>query len=186
MTFAALSNQNWLITPAVNLPTAGPQVSRRIPGHAGGNQLWLLVLSGLGAASLSATKGSGWVGETVTISPDLQAPLAFALDSEVAPPAGTHLAFDLVMWAPYAAVSGVTSSEQGFEVSGGFAVEDWRPTSFKPNLVDSGGKPVTQVFQGIDVDIAVLYPSEIRGLGYNITLLGRIVEIGHPVFETLR
>jgi hypothetical protein len=114
------------------------------------------------------------------IVPDVQAPLSFALDSPVAPLAGTHLGLDLVMWAPFVSVSGTTTSEGG-SISGGFAVDVWRPTSFDQTLVDSAGRPVRQVFQGVNADISVQHPSEILGLSYNIRLLGRIVHLGRPV-----
>lgn len=179
-TLVDLTAQNWLITPAVDAPASKPVAvaSDAVADRGSSEQLWLLVLTGIGTVGLSSP--AGWSPETVTIMPDLQAPLSFALDSPVAPVAGTHLGLDLVMWAPFVAVSGTTTSDGG-SISGGYAVDVWRPASFDQTLVDSSGNPVRQVFQGIDADISVQTPSEILSLSYNIRLLGKIVHLGHPI-----
>lgn len=170
----SLTGQNWLITPAVDLPATGT-----VAGRAGANQLWLLVLTGMGTVSFSNPDHPGeWATEKFTIAPDMLAPLSSVISTP--PPPGVQLGFDLLMWAPFAAVSGVTSSDST-SISGGFALDVWQPSPFIPNLLDSAGDPVPQVFQGIDVQISVLSPSEILGLSYDITLVGRIVELGHPV-----
>jgi hypothetical protein len=175
-----LTAQNWLITPAVNAPSSRPVAvaSGAVADRGSSEQLWLLVLTGVGAVELSSP--AGWFSETVTIVPDVQAPLSFALDSPVAPLAGTQLGLNLVMWAPFVAVSTTTTSQNG-SISGGYAMDVWRPTSFDQTLVDSAGNPVRQVFQGVNADISVQNPSEILGLSYNIRLLGRIVRLGDPV-----
>jgi hypothetical protein len=170
-----LTNQNWLITPVASRPKAG--------GASSGPQLWLLVLTGLGNVSFSNPDSSptgGWVSEVLTIAPDVQAPLYYAVNSPVGLPAGEKWGFDIILSAPFAAVSGVTSSDST-QISGGFTLDNWRPTPFIPDLVDSDGKPAQQVFQGINVQISVHSPSEILGLSYNIMLLGRIVRLGQPV-----
>jgi hypothetical protein len=171
----SLTGQNWLITPAANPPgtttvTAGTGVINR--GNP--NQLWLLVLTGVGTLEFAGNPGTtNWLSETVRIVPDLQAPLASVSSSPVL--AGTQLAFNLVLWAPFAAISGVAGND-------GFALSDWRPSPFIPTLLDSSGNSVPQVFQGIDVDLSVLTSSVITGVSYNITLLGRIVQLGQPSF----
>jgi hypothetical protein len=154
--------------------------SDAVAGRVSSEQLWLLVLTGVGTVQLSSP--AGWSAETVRVVPDVQAPLSFALDSPVASLAGTQLGLDLVMWAPFVSISGTTTSDGG-SISGGFAVDVWRPTSFDQALVDSAGSPVRQVFRGVDADISVQHPSEILRLSYNVRLLGRIVHLGHPVFR---
>lgn len=177
VTSATLAGQNWLITPAVNLPvTSGPPSVLR--GEA--NQLWLLTLTGLGTIQFG---GSGtvvqWTWETVRLVPDLQPALLSALTSTstIVPP-GTF-AFNLLMWAPFVSISGVTSKD--FSIDGGFAINDWRPTPFISDLKDEDGNVVSQVFQGIDADIGVLHTSEVISVSYDITLLGRIVRLRGPI-----
>jgi hypothetical protein len=190
-TVAALTNQNWLITPAVNLPPATGVigVSRSklatipgppgLPGHPPPNpdQLWLLVLTGIASIGLAGNPDdiTEWIGETVTIAPDLQAPLSSALGSVTL----ALLGFNLEMWAPFVAVSSVTAPD-AYSVNAGFAVNGWRPTPFVPTLTDSNGNSVPQVFQGIDVDVSSLATSTLMTVSYNITLLGSIVTLGPP------
>ena len=171
-----LIEQNWIITPTVNLPATRLVTTGLRP--TSGNQLWLLVLSGLAGVDV-AGKGNlvEWVSETLTILPDVQAPLTFALDSLVSNPAGTTLAFDLEMWAPFVTISGSTDQAQ-YTVDAGFSLKYWRPTPFIPTLVDLDGNPAKQVFQGVDVEVAALNTSEVARLSYNITLVGRIVRLG--------
>jgi hypothetical protein len=120
-----------------------------------------------------------WTPETVRLVPDLQPALFSALTSTSAiVPPGTF-AFNLLMWAPFVSISGVTSKD--FSIDGGFAINDWRPTPFISNLKDEDGNVVSQVFQGIDADIAVLHTSEVISVSYDITLLGRIVRLGGPI-----
>jgi hypothetical protein len=173
-----LTGQNWLITPAANPPGTATVTAAGAGVFNRGNpdQLWLLVLTGVGTLEFAGNTGTNdWLSETVRIVPDVQAPLASVSSSPVLGLAGTQLAFNLVLWAPFAAISGVAGND-------GFALSDWRPTPFIPTLVDSSGKSVPQVFQGIDVDLGVLRTSVITGVSYNITLLGRIVQLGKPVF----
>jgi len=176
------TGQNWLITPAVNLPGAATTVSSAVHPTMSADQLWLLVLTGVVSLSFAGNNQQQWIGETVTISPDVQNPLNFALTSHGInrpPVAGITLGFNLEMWAPYAAISGVDAPRADI-VDSGFALNVWRPTHFDPNLVDSNGKPVPQVFQGINVDIAVRNTSVITAISYNIVLVGRIVFLGKP------
>jgi hypothetical protein len=187
-TVAALTNQNWLITPAVNLPPATgvtglsrskPAAIPGLPGQPPPNpdQLWLLVLTGIANIGLAGNPAqiTDWIGETITIAPELQAPLSSALGSVTL----ALLGFNLEMWAPFVAVSSVTAPD-AYSVNAGFAVNDWRPTPFVPTLTDTNGNSVPQVFQGIDVDVSSLATSTLMTVSYNITLLGRIVTLGPP------
>jgi len=182
ITFAG---QNWLIVPAVNLPGAATTVGATgvRPPTISADQQWLLVLTGVVSLNFPGNNQSEWIGETITIAPDVQNPLNFALTTHGInrpPVAGITLGFNLEMWAPYAAISGVFSS-QADSIDAGFALNVWRPTHFIPDLKDSDGKPVPQVFQGINVDIAVRNTSVITAISYDIMLVGRIVFLGHPV-----
>jgi hypothetical protein len=83
----------------------------------------------------------------------------------------------LVEWAPFAALSSVFEKNSG-SVDAGFAVNDWRPTPFPTgaNAADVHGNPVSNLFQGINVDLAVRNKNAtIYRVSYNITLLGKIV-----------
>ena len=133
VTAVNLTGQNWLITPAVNPPEAS---FRPAIGYH-----WRKCKSTLASCVV-------WIGHSefcrqwvdrlgfwrpLRIVPDVSAPLASVSGSIVA----ENLAFNLVMWAPFASISSVTSDD--YNINGGFAIHDWRPTPFIAGPYDSSG-----------------------------------------------
>jgi hypothetical protein len=66
--------------------------------------------------------------------------------------------------------------DQDASDNAGFAVDVWRPTPFGQVQDVLTGQLVGNIFNGIDVDVAVRDSDAwIYRVGYNITLLGKIV-----------
>ncbi|HET9312910.1 MAG TPA: peptidoglycan DD-metalloendopeptidase family protein [Nitrospira sp.] len=170
LTFAG---QNWLITPTATAVTNTP------PGRIQ-DQTWLLVVSGVAIADIKGLTGAHWLHETVSIRPDLNAPLHYAINRHAIPtPTGTEganyrLGFQVEQWAPFAALSSVYN--QGQSVNSGFAVDVWRPNPFATGTDAFTNAPLNNLFSGIQVDVAVRDTDAwLYRLSYKITLLGKIV-----------
>jgi len=168
------AGQNWLITPAA-------LAVNQAPPKTISDQEFLLVLSGVAIINLQGTLPDDWLQQTITIGPgglDVNSPLQYAVSKWAIPaPANSLPGFSLVEWAPFAALSSVFEKNSG-SVDAGYAVNDWRPTPFPTgaNAADVHGNPVSNLFQGINVDLAVRNKNAtIYRVSYNITLLGKIV-----------
>lgn len=174
VSIASFANQNWLITPvAVGVGQTPPTVA---------NQDWLLVLSGVAIINLQGNNPNDWRRETLTIFPDIQSPINFAISRYglPAPTGGNIVALNLEQWAPFAAVSSGFEKESG-GVDAGYAVDAWRNTPFL-STKDIHGNPVTQVFLGIDVDLGVRNNNAtLYRVSFNFTLLAKIVIIPNPI-----
>ena len=166
------AGQNWLITPAATAANNAPPANLH-------QQLWLLVLSGVVIVDLKGSSAATWRHETVSFRPDLNAPLKFAINKHGVPtPSGTQgvdyiTFFKVEQWAPFAALSSVFN--QNVSVNSGFAVDRWRPNPF--TTAQDSFSPVqhTNLFDGIQVDVAVRDSDAwLYRLSYKITLLGRI------------
>ncbi len=160
--------QNWLITPAalaVNEPR--PQ---NIHG-----QKWLLVLSGVAITNVKGNSTAQWLKETLHLVPDFFNPLNFAINSYSIPePSGAGRAFQVEQWSPFAAMSSVFN--QNLSNNSGFAIDVWRPSPFGGGTDAVSGRPLNNLFAGIQVDVAVRDTDAIlHRVSYNITLLGKIV-----------
>jgi hypothetical protein len=169
---ADFNTQNWLITPAVH-PTV--QTSPEIPLNNGiwfKSPTWLVVLSGVAVANFT---GVGGIEYTISISPDVTAPINWAVTIYGLPrPQGDILWLGVDQWAPYAAV-GSTFDESHGTADAGFDVNTWRPTPFATLEDATTVADVDQVFQGIQVDMSVRESGPITyRLPYSITLLARI------------
>jgi hypothetical protein len=171
--------ENWVITPAPASPFGVPP--RNIQ-----QQQWLLTLTGVailydnGTQGVQGTHPDDWRRETVTINPDsLPTALEFVTQEFSIPsPAQPFTQFGLSVnqWAPYAAVS--SGFHKGTD-DAGFAVDTWRPTPFSQDGRDGDGGPLTNIFQGIDVDIAVRNNMAwIYRVSYQITLVGLLAYVG--------
>jgi pimeloyl-ACP methyl ester carboxylesterase len=163
--------QSWLITPAARAINEPP------PENIG-RQKWLLVLSGVGIVNMRGT--SNWAVNTVHILPDMRVPLDYAINQFSIPrPAGREdsdygFSFEVEQWAPFAGLSSIFDQNQS--VNAGFSVNAWRHSSFSTGTDAFSGQTVNNIFNGIDVDVAVRDSDAwLLRLGYNITLLGRIV-----------
>ncbi|PYN82942.1 MAG: hypothetical protein DMD96_04400 [Candidatus Rokuibacteriota bacterium] len=176
------AGQNWLITPA---PTAVGQT----PPTNILDQKWLLVLSGVVIADLKGDSRAQWDHQVVTFSPDMagpddpsatSGPLNWAIGHYSIPrPAGSPGAqylvrFSVESWAPFVSLSAIFN--QGQSINSGFAVDAWRPEHFASGTNVVTGQPVNNLFNGVNVDLAVRDTDAwLYRIGYNITLLGKIV-----------
>jgi len=166
------AGQNWLITPAATAATNAPPANLH-------QQLWLLVLTGVVVIDLKGTSAATWRHETVSIRPDLNGPLQFAINKHGVPtPPGTAglnflTFFKVEQWAPFAALSSMFNQNQS--VNSGFAVDLWRPNPFGSAPDSFSPVPHSNLFSGIQVDVAVRDTDAwLFRLSYEITLLGRI------------
>jgi hypothetical protein len=169
------AGQNWLITPAALA------VGENLPASIH-DQKFLLVLSGVVIADLEGNSGSQWLHETLSFLPDMagpqnSGPLNWAINRFAIPkPPGQNfsIGFSLEEWAPFASLSSIFNQDQS--INSGFAVDVWRPTHFSTGTDAFTHSPVGNIFTGVNVDVAVRDTDAwIFRVGYNITLLGKIV-----------
>lgn len=169
VTTPVFAGQNWLILP---VPVGVGQSS---PAPA--DQDFLLVLSGVVIVNMQGDNPDDWRRTTITIFPDVNTPLTDAIAKYGLPgPTNTNpdVAINLSQWVPFAAVSSGFEKQSG-GVDAGYAVDDWRPTPFL-SRTDSNGGTATQIFQGINVDLAVRNTDAfLYRVSYNITLVGKII-----------
>ena len=169
----AFAGQNWLITPAATAANESPP--KKIQ-----DQKWLLVLSGVAIVDIRGNSTAQWLRETVSIRPDLQGPLHYAINRYAIPtPPGFDglnyfSRFQVEQWAPFAALSSIYN--QGQSINSGFAVDVWRPNPFQTGTDAFSNVPLNNLFSGIQVDVAVRDTDAwLYRLSYNFTLLGKIV-----------
>jgi hypothetical protein len=174
------AGQNWLITPAALALGENPPASIH-------DQKFLLVLSGVVMANLQGNSGSQWLYETMSFLPDMagpqnSGPLNWAISRFSIPkPPGQNfsIGFSLEEWAPFASLSSIFN--QGQSINSGFAVDVWRPNHFATGTDAFTHSPVGNIFTGINVDVAVRDTDAwIYRIGYNVTLLGKIVFLTTP------
>ena len=165
---ADFNTQNWLITPAVSPDSQVPPVTTADQVRA----TWLVVLSGVAVANFTGVGGTEY---TISISPDVIAPIKWADIAFGAPtPVGDTWWLQVEQWAPYAAV-GSTFDESHGTADAGFDVNTWRPSPFATLEDATTNMDMNQIFQGIQVDMSVRESGLITyRLPYNITLLARI------------
>ena len=173
------AGQNWLITPAALAVGQPPPTSIH-------DQKWLLVLSGVVLADFKGNSGAQWLSETLSFLPDMAGPAPgnsgplnwaishFSIPKPATTPGSYRIAFALEEWAPFASLGSIFNQDQS--VNSGFAVNTWRPTPFTAGTDALSHQPVANLFNGINVDVAVRDTDAwIYKVGYNITLLGKIV-----------
>ncbi len=174
------AGQNWLITPAALAVGEHPPANIH-------DQKFLLVLSGVVIANLEGNSGSQWLHETLSFLPDMagpqnSGPLNWAIGHWGIPkPAGQNftVGFSLEEWAPFASLSSIFNEHES--INSGFAVDVWRPTHFATGTDALTHAPVGNIFTGINVDVAVRDTDAwLYRVGYNITLLGKIVFLTIP------
>lgn len=166
------AGQNWLITPAATAVNQAPPANLH-------EQPWLLVLTGVVIVDLKGNSAATWRHETVSIRPDLSGPLQFAINKFGIPtPPGTNGAnyltwFKVEQWAPFAALSSLFNKNES--INSGFAVDVWRPNPFASAQDSFSNVPHTNLFSGIQVDVAVRDSDAwLYRLSYEITLSGKI------------
>ncbi len=174
------AGQNWLITPAALAVGENPPASIH-------DQKFLLVLSGVVIANLEGNSTSQWLQETLSFLPDMagqqnSGPLNFAINRFSIPkPAGQNFSihFSLEEWAPFVSLSSIFDEHQSIDA--GFAVDVWRPNHFTTGTDAFTHLPVGNIFTGINADVAVRDTDAwILRVGYNVTLLGKIVFLTTP------
>lgn len=169
--FSSFAGQNWLITPAALA------VNEAKPTSIAG-QSWLIQFSGVGILNLTGNNSNDWRREILTFFPDVSAPLQFAISRHAIPvptsPNGRVSPSIIVeQIVPYVAISSALEKSSG-GADFGFAVDDWRPSPFF-SAPDANGHPVSNIFTGIDVDIAVRNTNAtIHRVSYQITIIGKI------------
>ena len=167
--------ENWLITPAALAANEPPPADIR-------DQKWLLALTGVVDADLQGNSTNQWLHETLSFLPPTDPALNYAIDRYSIPrPAADGVSFTIKFsveeWAPFASLSSIY--DQDASDNAGFAVDVWRPTPFLsgPDVLTT--QMVGNLFNGIDVDVAVRDTDAwIYRISYHITLLGKIVFIG--------
>ena len=183
------AGQNWLITPAALAVGEPPPASIH-------DQKWLLVLSGVVIADLKGDSSSQWDYQTVSFTPDMagpddpsstSGPLNWAISHYSIPkPPGSPgeqylIRFSVEEWAPFASLNSIFN--QGQSINSGFAVDVWRPNHFGSGTDVLSNQPVNNLFAGVNVDLAVRDTDAwLYRLGYNITLLGKIVFVAPAFF----
>jgi hypothetical protein len=99
-----------------------------------------------------------------------------AVEGEVRTPSSVSARSSVVPFEASGRIRHKVSVNQGQSVNSGFAVDVWRPNPFNTATHAVTDLPVDHLFEGIQVDVAVRdTDAYIFRLGYNITLLGRIV-----------
>lgn len=167
------AGQNWVITPAAR--AVNDTSAARIQ-----DQKWLLVLSGVVVADVRGNSGSQWRHETVSIRPDLNGPLQYAIGRHGVPtPPGTlggtyWVGLQVEQWSPFVALSSMFNKDTA--VNSGHAVDAWRPNPFGTGQDAVTSAPLNNLFQGVQADVAVRDTDAfIHRFSYNITLIGKIV-----------
>jgi murein DD-endopeptidase MepM/ murein hydrolase activator NlpD/tetratricopeptide (TPR) repeat protein len=167
------AGQNWLITPAALATNESPPASVT-------DQKWLLVLSGVAIIDLKGNS-SQWLRETVRINPNLIPPLIHAITHHNIPtPMVSYTPrFQVEQWVPHSAPSSMFNRKHS--VNSGFAVDVWRPHSFNTDTDAVTNAPIGNIFNGIQVDVAVSdIDAFLYRLSYHVTLLGKI-KFGKPI-----
>jgi len=173
-----LRGQNWLITPAALA------VNEAKPATIA-DQRWFIQFSGVGILDLQGNNFDDWRREVLVIFPDVDAPLQFAISRHGIPVPTSSFgrvspAIVVEQMVPYAAISSAFEQDPrpiGTQVSHtdfGFAVDDWRPNPFF-STTDVHDQPVSNIFTGIDVDVAIRNTAAIiHRVSYQITITGKI------------
>jgi hypothetical protein len=187
------AGQNWLITPAALAVGESPPASIH-------EQKWLLVLSGVVIADLKGDNSGQWNHQTVSFIPDMagpddpsstSGPLNWAINRYSIPkPSGAPgaqylIRFSVEEWAPFVSPNAIFN--QGQSINSGFAVDAWRPNHFGNGLNLFTHQHVNNLFTGINADLAVRDTDAwLYRLGYNITLLGKIVFVAVSLEKIVR
>jgi hypothetical protein len=171
----SFGGQNWLITPAALA------VNETRPASISA-QKWLLVLSGVGIINMQGETANDWRHDSVHIVPDMKGPLDYAINRFSIPrPSGNegtnyNPAFQVEEWSPFVGLSSIFDQNQS--VNAGFAVDAWRPSPFGTGNDAFSQARIGNLFSGVIADVAVRDSDAwLYRLGYNMTLLGRIVFI---------
>ncbi len=149
---------NWVIVPTGQTPPR-PE-----------DQKWYLVLSGVALFTFQGVSPDDWRRDSLRLEIDLTGPIQASGRS--APP-GRELKFQVEQWAPFAIMNSIFDQNQS--VNAGYAADAFRP-------IFTTRDNVTQLFDTLEVDLAVRdNDAFILRVGYHLTLVGKIVEVGRLV-----
>ena len=163
------AGQNFLITPTASAVNQTPPAAIK-------DQTWLLVLSGVAIVDLQGNSAAQPRRETVLIRPDLSQVLQGAIDKFgiPTPPPAFITKFQVEQIAPFATLSSVFNKDQS--INSGFAVEVWRANPLITVNDAFTNAPISNVFDGIQIDVAVQDTDAfIRRVSFQIVLVGKIV-----------
>jgi len=146
---------NWVIVPTGQTP-ARPE-----------DQKWFVVLSGVALFTFQGQSTADWRRDSLRLEIDLTGPIQASGRSA---PAGRELKFEVEQWAPFATMNSIFDQDQS--VNAGFAADAFRP-------IFTTRDTFTQIFDTLEVDLAVRDTDAfIFRVGYHLTLVGTIVEVG--------
>lgn len=182
------AGQNWLIAPVATAVGEPPPASIH-------DQRWMIVLSGVVLADQRGDNSGNWNHQTVSFMPDMagpdapgstSGPLNWAIQRWSMPkPPGAQgsqylIRFSVEEWSPFVTLNAIFN--KGESIDSGFAVDTWRPNSFGTGTNVLTNRPVGNLFSGVNADLAVRDADAwLFRLGYNITLIGKIVFINVPL-----
>lgn len=150
--------QNWVVLPA-------PWPVDRWPTPE--EQRWLFFLSGVAIVNFKGESPTAWRWDSLRLYIDLSGPIGA---TGRWPSPGKALAFQVEQSAPFATINAIYDASTA--VDAGFAVD-----AFRPILISAGVERIPNVFEYLEVDLAVRDTDAwLYRVGYQITLLGRIVE----------
>ncbi len=163
--------QNWTITPVATAVGKAPPANIR-------EQRFQLVLSGVALLDMKGVNSAQWRHETLLLYPDLRGPAKFVIDNFGLPkPVGfdeqsVNSLFQVEQWAPFASLGSIYNANES--IHSGFAVDAWRPQPFGTATDLATNTPISNLFSGIQADIAVRdSDAYFYRIGYHITLIGR-------------
>lgn len=178
-TITQISSKNFVITP-VGHPAH--ETSPQTP-----QQEWQMTLSGIAVVDLKSAAANEWTGQDMTIFPDIEGPLQYAINRFSIPvpsdspyviigdyPQRIMPVFQLEQMAVYAALGSVLDGQTA--VNAGFAVNAWRPSHYLTLTGTLPAPTINNIFQGIVVSTAVdNIDASLKRISYHITLVGKIV-----------
>jgi hypothetical protein len=174
--FSQVVTEDVLITP-VGLAFQDPDTPTGIAG-----QVWLIHYSGVGILDLRGNNSNDWRRETLFYSPKVERPLQWAIGYYGIPVPTSPTAGQVVVpqiqvlhqsVVTYAAISSAFEKSSGGS-DFGFAVDRWWTNDFFTGR-DTTGKPVPNLFNGINIDLAVRNTNAvIHRVSYQITIKGKI------------
>jgi hypothetical protein len=149
------------------------------------DQTWLIKYSGVGILDLNGNNSNDWRREILFFYPNVTSLLNFAIGKyhiPLPPPPPIGHATPQIDVDPGGGIASYAAISSAFEKSSGgadfgFAVDNWRPNAFWSGT-DAFGHPVSNIFQGINFDIAVRNTNAvIHRVSFQITIIGKIAFI---------
>lgn len=164
--------QNFVIVPVATAVGQAPPANIR-------QQRFHLILSGIVLIDMKGVTSAQWRRETLSIQPNLKdaattAAQRYGLPLPPGPPGAWFAAFQVEQLAPFSTLSSVFNAQES--INSGFAVDAWRPNPFFTANDLATGTPASNLFAGIQADIAVRDSDAfLYRVGYHITLVGRMI-----------